>query len=104
VSNLYLFLLIKKTFLLGFPTVKLDTIPQKKLSQAILAVIKRVKPQVVYLPHGGDINNDHRLVFEVGLVALRPSNKTSVKKILCYETLSETAEGRSLKEFFWQET
>ena len=90
---------IKKTYLLGFPTVKLDVIPQKELNQAILAVIREVKPRIVYLPHGGDINKDHRLVFEAGLVALRPSNKTAVKKILCYETLSETAEGRSLKEF-----
>lgn len=90
---------IKKTYLLGFPTVKIDTIPQKELNQAILSVIKQAKPQIVYLPHGGDINKDHRLIFEAGLVALRPSNKTAVKKILCYETLSETAEGRSLKEF-----
>lgn len=90
---------IKKTFLLNFPTVKLDTIPQKDLNMSILEVINKVKPEIIYLPHGGDINKDHRLVFEAGLVALRPSNKTSVKKILCYETLSETAEGRSLKEF-----
>lgn len=90
---------IKKTYLLDLPTVKLDAIHQKELNQAIWAVIEEVKPRIVYLPHGGDINKDHRLVFEAALVALRPSNKTSVKKILCYETLSETAEGRSLKEF-----
>lgn len=90
---------IKKNYLLGLPTVKLDTIPQKELNQKILALIKRVKPEIVYLPHGGDINKDHRLIFEAGLVALRPSSKTGVKKILCYETLSETAEGRSIKEF-----
>lgn len=90
---------IKKAFFLDFPTVKLDTIPLKELNQAILAVINQINPEIVYLPHLGDINKDHRLVFEAGLVALRPSNKTSVKKILCYETLSETAEGRCFKEF-----
>lgn len=90
---------IEKTYFLGLPTVKLDTVPLKDLNQAILKVIKQVKPQIVYLPHGGDVNKDHRLVFEAGLVALRPSNKTAVKKILCYEVLSETAEGRNIKEF-----
>ncbi|MFA6394276.1 MAG: PIG-L deacetylase family protein [Patescibacteria group bacterium] len=90
---------IKKTFFLDFPTVKLDTVPQKELNEAILSVIKIVKPRIVYLPHCGDINKDHRLVFEAGLVALRPSNNTSVKRILSYESLSETAEGRSIKEF-----
>lgn len=90
---------IKQTFLLELPTVKLDTVPQKDLNESILKVINKVKPEIIYLPHGGDINKDHRLVFEAGLVAARPSNKTSIKKIICYETLSETAEGRVLKEF-----
>lgn len=90
---------IQKTFFLDFPTVKLDTIPMKELNNFILEIIKKVNPEIVYLPHGGDINKDHRLIFEAGLVAVRPSNKTSVRKILCYETLSETDEGRSLKEF-----
>lgn len=90
---------IKKTFFLDFPTVKLDTVPQKELNEAILKLIRKVKPEIMYLPHGGDINKDHRLVFEAGLVAARPSNKTSVKKIFCYETLSETVEGNGVKMF-----
>lgn len=89
----------KKTFLLGFPTVKLDTIPQKDFYKSILNIINTVSPDIVYFPHGGDINKDHRLVFEICLAATKPSNKTSIKKSLCYETISETDEGRNLKEF-----
>jgi LmbE family N-acetylglucosaminyl deacetylase len=89
---------IKKTYFLDFPTVKLDTISQKELNEAIFRVIKEVKPDVLYIPHKGDVNKDHRLVFEASLVAARPIN-CSVKKILSYETLSETEWGQMIEPF-----
>ncbi len=45
------------------------------------------------MPWGGDLNKDHRLIFEAALVAARPVAKNTVKKLLCYETLSETEWG-----------
>lgn len=84
---------IKKTYLLGFPTVKLDTIPQKTLNDSIQKVFNKVKPQVLYLPYGGDLMKDHRLVFEASLVAARPVFRSSLKQIMAYETLSETEWG-----------
>lgn len=72
------------------PTVKLDTIPQKELGEAITRVASGVQPDVVYIPHKGDINKDHRLVFEAAMVALKPKPGSTIKKVLCYETLSET--------------
>jgi LmbE family N-acetylglucosaminyl deacetylase len=44
----------------------------------------------LFLPHRGDIHNDHRVVFNAGLVASRPVGNYSVKQIFAYETLSET--------------
>lgn len=89
---------IKKTYFLDFPTVKLDTISQKELNEAISRVIKEVKPDVLYIPHKGDLNKDHRLIFEASLVAARPIN-CSVKKILSYETLSGTEWGQTIEPF-----
>jgi LmbE family N-acetylglucosaminyl deacetylase len=89
---------IKKVYFLDFPTVKLDTIPQKELNSAILKVLQEVGPEALYLPHEGDLNKDHRLVFEAALVAVRPTS-WPVKKILSYETLSETEEGSVIKVF-----
>jgi len=89
---------IKKTYFLDFPTVKLDTIPQKKLNEAISRVIDEVKPDMLYIPHKGDLNKDHRLVFEASLVAARPIN-CSARKILSYETLSETEWGQPIETF-----
>jgi len=81
---------IKKTYFLDFPTVKLDTIPQKELNEAIFRVVNKVRPDTVYIPHRGDVNKDHRLVFETAMVALRPKLGGAARKVLSYETLSET--------------
>lgn len=89
---------IKKTYFLDYPTVKLDTIPQKELNEAISKVVNEVKPDILYIPHKGDLNKDHRLVFESSLVATRPANH-KVKKILSYETLSESEWGQPIEVF-----
>lgn len=88
---------IKETILLDFPTVKLDTIPQKELIDRISSVVMKIKPDILYVPHKGDLHKDHRLVFEASLVAARPGG--SIKKILSYETLSETDFGQVLEPF-----
>jgi LmbE family N-acetylglucosaminyl deacetylase len=81
---------IGKTHFLDFPTAKLDTIPQKELVDTINHIINDVKPEVVYIPHKGDVNKDHRLIFEAASVAVRPKPGSEIKKVLAYETLSET--------------
>jgi LmbE family N-acetylglucosaminyl deacetylase len=90
---------IKKTYFLDFPTAKLDTVPQKELNQAVSKVIKEVAPHILYVSHQGDLHKDHRLVYEAALIASRPM-EIPLKRILCYETLSETDEGITIKPFF----
>lgn len=89
---------IKKVYRLNFPTVKLDTIPQKKLNDSLSSIVKAAKPSVAYIPHAGDLNRDHRLLFEASLVALRPGSDR-VKRVLSYEVLSETEWGQNLQPF-----
>lgn len=84
---------IKKTFFLDLPTVKLDTVPQKKINDLIAECIDKVRPEILYLPFEGDINKDHKLIFNASMLATRPWSNCSVKKILCYEVLSETEWG-----------
>lgn len=90
---------IKKTYFLDFPTAKLDTVPQKELNDSILKVINEVRPKIIYLPYARDISKDHRLVFESAMVAVRPNAGTCVKKILSYETSSESEGGKNVKVF-----
>lgn len=84
---------IKKTYLLNMPTVRLDSISQKQLNDEISKIILEVSPEIVYIPFGGDLNKDHRLVNEASLVAVRPIQNNSIKTVLMYEVLSETEWG-----------
>jgi len=81
---------VRSTTFLDFPAPKLDTIPQHQIVDTISKEIKRLQPEVIYLPHRGDIHGDHRAVYHAVLVAARPQTGSPVRKLLSYETLSET--------------
>ncbi|MFZ0548136.1 MAG: PIG-L deacetylase family protein [Candidatus Promineifilaceae bacterium] len=81
---------VKETIFLDFPAPKLDSTPGHEVADAIGKAIRRLEPEIVYLPHRGDVHSDHRAVYHATLVACRPVHNRSVKKLLCYETLSET--------------
>jgi LmbE family N-acetylglucosaminyl deacetylase len=61
---------------LDFPAPKLDLVPAHELADSI--------------PHRGDLHSDHRAVFGAALVAVRPIGKSPVRRVLSYETLSES--------------
>lgn len=81
---------VQQTFFLDFPAPELDTVPLADISREISKVLSENKINVLYLPHRGDIHNDHRVVFNAGLVAARPVGGCTVTEIYAYETLSET--------------
>lgn len=76
---------------LGFPTMQLDSLPLENLIGSIGEAVEKTKPEQLYLIHSGDIHSDHRLVFDATMSALKAFNrKTSVKRLLSFETLSST--------------
>ncbi len=75
---------------LDFPAPKLDMVPGHELADALRRLIHTLSAEVVYLPHRGDIHADHQAVFQATLVAARPIQNCPVRRLLCYETLSET--------------
>ena len=89
---------IDTIYFLDFPAVKLDMVPQKELNDALSKVIREVSPEIDYIPHKGDLNRNHRIVFESAMVALRPTNN-KIRRILSYETLSETEWGQAIEPF-----
>lgn len=84
------FLGIKKSFFLDFPAADLESVKRYELNGKILDVVKDVCPDVAYIPHIGDMQKDHQIVVDACMVALRPKYFPQVKRILAYETLSET--------------
>jgi Uncharacterized proteins, LmbE homologs, COG2120 len=77
-------------FFLDFPAPRLDTVPGHELADALREVIFSVNADVIYTPFGGDLHADHKATYLATLVASRPVNNCPVRRLLCYETLSET--------------
>ena len=89
---------ISKRFDLNYPTVMLDTIPQKEINSSMAKIIAEVRPDCTFIPHQGDLNKDHRIAHDAALVALRPISHRCIY-ILSYETLSETEWGTGISTF-----
>ncbi len=81
---------ITKTFFLQYPAAMLETAPRYELNQSILDVINEVNPEVVYMPHFGDMQKDHELTTNAIMIAVRPKGNHHINKVYSYETLSET--------------
>ena len=81
---------VKETFFLQFPTVQLETVPRYELNEKIGRLVQDLVPDVVFIPHFGDMQKDHRITSEGVMVAVRPKYENSVRFVYAYETLSET--------------
>jgi LmbE family N-acetylglucosaminyl deacetylase len=87
VSNFFDF---DETFSLDFPTTKLDSIPMSDLVAKMSHVFKSWEPSEVFIPHRSDVHTDHRMVFDAAASCVKWFRYPSVKRVLAYETLSET--------------
>tara|TARA_B100001741_G_C16321191_1_gene490513 strand:+ start:31 stop:702 length:672 start_codon:yes stop_codon:yes gene_type:complete len=69
---------------------KLDSYSISYVIEKIQNILKKVKPDTIYLPFSGDIHSDHNIVFKASLASAKWFRSPSVKEILLYETISET--------------
>ena len=83
---------VKEIIFGNLPDMKLDTIPHVQINKEISKVIEKIKPQIVYTHHYGDLNKDHQEVYKSTLVACRPYN-SSVKELYLYEIPSSSEWG-----------
>lgn len=101
---------IKNTMFFDFPNIKMNTVPTVDLVQAIEKAIIEYKPGIIYTHHGGDLNDDHKIVFNATMTAIRLPERGTVenisidmiKEVLCYETPSSTEWAAPLPEFAFQ--
>ena len=72
------------------PTTKVDTVPVSDLIQKITNVYKEIEPNIIYLPFAHDVHTDHQLISKASQSTLKWFRHPYIKKVLMYETLSET--------------
>jgi LmbE family N-acetylglucosaminyl deacetylase len=63
----------------NFPDNELDSIPRLKIIKVIENQIEKTNPDIVYTNHYGDLNIDHKIVYESCLTACRPIHKKNPK-------------------------
>ena len=61
------------------------TIPEK--------IIKECNPDTIYTHFWGDVNQDHKKIFDITLIAARPTPNSNIQRLICYETPSSTEWG-----------
>lgn len=81
---------IKETIFMDFPAARMEEVPRHEMNSKFIEIIQKLKPEVVYIPHRGDMQLDHKLIVDAAMVALRPKYEHVAGKICAYETLSET--------------
>lgn len=79
-----------KTHFMDLPVVGLREMTTRDLNSAFQKHMQELQPDIVFIPHKGDMHIDHRMTIEAAMVALRPVTFPNLKAIYAYETLSET--------------
>lgn len=75
---------------LRLPAARLETMPIADVVAQISDAFAHVQPNIVYLPYAGDIHTDHAVVFAAASSCTKWFRSSSVKRVLVYETPSET--------------
>ncbi len=89
-ENAKVILGIKEHFYLGLPDNRMDSIPLIDVVQKLEPIIDKVKPNIVYTHHHGDLNVDHRITHQAVMTACRPLPGNSVRAIYAFEVMSST--------------
>jgi LmbE family N-acetylglucosaminyl deacetylase len=87
-------------FELNFPTTQLDQVPMSDLVAAISNAFKTFEPEEVFVPHPSDVHTDHKVVFDAVASCTKWFRYPSVRRVLAYETLSETDFGLGTSQAF----
>lgn len=87
-------------FELDFPTTQLDLVPMGDLVNSISGVFKVFEPSEIFVPHSSDIHSDHRITFDAVTSCTKWFRSPTIKRVLAYETLSETDFSMSTSQRF----
>jgi len=77
----------------GFPDNRLDAVDLLELVKAVETLGERCRPSIVYTHWAGDLNIDHRLVYQAVMTAFRPTADCPVMQIRSFEIPSSTEWG-----------
>lgn len=75
---------------LKLPPARLEMLSKGEIIGPICKVVDEVKPSLVFTVYRNDAHSDHEIVFDAVMSATKSFRYPFVKKVLAYETMSET--------------
>ncbi len=95
----------KAKAVLGYKDARFLNLPDERLDACLQDIIipleqyfGEIQPEVVYVNHRGDNNQDHQAVFKAAMVVVRPASNHRLRSVLCYETPSSTDQSPPVPE------
>jgi LmbE family N-acetylglucosaminyl deacetylase len=80
----------RDVFNFSFPTIRIDTLPLSELIQQISYVYNKIEPELIYMPFAYDVHTDHQLIAKALQSTFKWFRHSHIRKVMMYETLSET--------------
>lgn len=74
----------------GLPDNRFDTLPLLDVVKIVEDLVDRVRPEIIYTHHGGDLNIDHAIVYRATLTATRPVAGCRLRQLYAFEIPSST--------------
>ncbi len=81
---------VKQVFCSDFPDNRFDSTDLLDIVKHIEKVKNKIRPEIIFTHHAGDLNIDHQITFKAVLTATRPIREETVKDIYSFEVPSST--------------
>ncbi len=81
---------IKEVFQKNFPDNAFDSVPLLEIVKQVEKIKEKIKPEIIFTHHSGDMNIDHQITHKAVLTATRPMVNEYVKTIYAMEVPSST--------------
>jgi len=84
----------------NYPPAKLDQVETSKIIEDLNHCIKQIKPNTIYTVFRNDAHSDHQVVFDATMSVTKSFRNSYTKRVLVYETPSETNFSNPLASIF----
>ena len=74
----------------SLPDNRLDTVSLLDVVKIVEGLVDRIRPEVIYTHHAGDLNLDHGIIHRAVLTATRPMSGNQVREVYSFEVASST--------------
>ncbi|KJZ15968.1 GlcNAc-PI de-N-acetylase [Marinomonas sp. S3726] len=75
---------------LKLPPARLETLPLGDVIGPISNIVDMIKPEQVFTVYRNDAHSDHEIVFDAVMATTKSFRYPFIKKVIAYETMSET--------------